>query len=210
QPATTILPPGTTGRKEFDALGTGGTKTEPDKAKELLKKAGKEGFVVKFLYRTDNPQTVAFKDQVVKALKDAGFKASPIATTEAKFREDLSDASSPQNVRKLSWCSDWPTGGAWFPAQWDGDLVGKAGMTNRSAFKEADADKRLDHILDTMSGAKAANAWGKFDKFIMEKYFPAIPIGYSGVAMLHGSKVGGMVNNNVYGMPNFSNMYVAR
>ncbi len=35
-----------------------------------------------------------------------------------------------------------------------------------------------------------------------EKY-PAVVTGYGGVAMIHGSKVGGMANDNVRGMPTF-------
>ncbi len=39
-PGTAILPPGTAGRKDYDALGNKGKTTDPAKAKELLKKAG--------------------------------------------------------------------------------------------------------------------------------------------------------------------------
>src|SRR6478672_7130271 len=54
-PGTTILPPGTAGRVPYDALGNGGKKTDPNKSKELLKKAGyKPGeYEIKFLFATD-------------------------------------------------------------------------------------------------------------------------------------------------------------
>lgn len=206
-PSTSILPPGTTGRAEYDVLGTGGKENDPEKAKAMLKEAGKLGFELKFLYRTDNPQDVAKKDQIVEAMEKAGFKATPIATTEAQYRDDMSDVNGPQNVRSVSWCSDWPTGSAWFPAQWDKSLVGKAGSPNPAHFAEDDAQAKLDKIL-TMSSEKAAKAWGEFDKFIETKYYPAVVTGYAGVSMLRGSKVGGMNNNNVLGMPTLANMYV--
>src|SRR5699024_12351959 len=50
-PATTILPPGTNGRQHYDVLGTGGTRSDPKKARELLEEAGKIGFEIRFAYR---------------------------------------------------------------------------------------------------------------------------------------------------------------
>lgn len=205
---TTILPPGTAGRLEYDPLGTGGTKTDPAKSKALLKEAGAEGFEIKYLYATDDPQSVAAKDQIAEGLKAGGFKATPIASTTAKIRDDRVNPNGPQNVRSSGWCSDWPTGGSWFPPNWDGSLVGTPGMPNQAMFKETDTDAMLNKILDTQSGPEAAKSWGELDKLIETKYYPAVVTGYGGVAMLHGSKVGGMNDNNVYGMPTFADMFV--
>ena len=207
-PGTSILPPGTAGRVEYDPLGIGGVNTDVEKAKELLKEAGAEGFEIKFLFSTDVPESVESKDQVVKGLEAAGFKVSPIATTSATSRTDRTVYDSPQNVRSSGWCSDWPSGGSWFPAQWSGDLVGLEGMPNPANFKEKDMDAEQDRILDTLSPEEAAAAWGEFDKTMQEKYLPAINLGYSGTAMIRGSKVGGMVNDNIRGMPTFSRMYI--
>jgi peptide/nickel transport system substrate-binding protein len=207
-PGTSILPPGTAGRVEYDPLGIGGVNTDVEKAKELLKEAGAEGFEIKFLFSTDVPESVESKDQVVKGLEAAGFKVSPIATTSATSRTDRTVYDSPQNVRSSGWCSDWPSGGSWFPAQWSGDLVGLEGMPNPANFKEKDMDAEQDRILDTLTPEEATAAWGEFDKMMQEKYLPAINLGYSGTAMIRGSKVGGMVNDNIRGMPTFSRMYI--
>ena len=53
-PGTSILPPGTAGRVEYDPLGIGGKDTDVEKAKQLLKEAGAEGFEIKFLFATDD------------------------------------------------------------------------------------------------------------------------------------------------------------
>ena len=205
----TILPPGTAGRKEYQALeGQDGKTTDPAKAKALLKEAGADGFEIKWPYATDDPEQVKRKDQEVKALEEAGFKASPVASTTDTIRDLLSDAKADINVRYQGWCSDWPSGGSWFPAQWDGALVGQAGMPNPSQFKEADTDAKQEEILTNLSGEEANKAWGDLDELIQTKYYPAVTIGYAGVAMAHGSKVGGMGVNNVYGMPTFMDMFV--
>jgi len=97
-----------------------------------------------------------------------------------------------------------------FPAQWAGDLVGVEGMPNLANFKEADMDAMQNKILDTMSPAQAAPAWGTFDKTMELRYYPAVNTGYDGVAMIHGSKVGGFANDNVRGMPTFARMYIIK
>jgi peptide/nickel transport system substrate-binding protein len=212
-PGTAILPPGTAGRADYQALpGQDGKTTDPAKAKALLKKAGYAPgqYEIKFLFATDDDQAVAAKNEIVKGLQAAGFKATPIASTLETIRTDRTDPKSPINVRSSGWCSDWPTGGSWFPAQWAGSLVGVEGMPNPSNFKEADMDAQQNKILDTMTPEQAAPAWGQFDKTMETKYYPAVNTGYSGTAMIHGSKVGGMENDNVRGMPTFARMYITK
>jgi peptide/nickel transport system substrate-binding protein len=212
-PGTAILPPGTAGRVEYQALeGQDGQTTDPAKAKALLKEAGYAPgeYEIKFLFSSDDDVAVRTKDEIVKGLEAAGFKATPIASTVANIRTDRTDYDSPINVRSSGWCSDWPSGGSWFPAQWDGDLVGLEGMPNPANFKVKEMDAEQDRILDTLTPEEAVKAWGEFDKTMQQKYYPAVVTGYSGVAMIHGSKVGGMEVDNVRGMPTFQQMYITK
>ena len=209
-PGTSILPPGTAGRVEYDPLGIGGVNTDTAKAKQLLKEAGAEGFEIKFLFATDDDLSVEGKNQIVKGLEAAGFKATPIASTSETIRTDRTDYDSPINVRSSGWCSDWPSGGSWFPAQWAGNLVGLEGMPNPANFKVKAMDDEQDRILDTLTPEDATKAWGEFDKTMETKYYPAVNLGYSGTAMIRGSKVGGMANDNVRGMPTFARMYITQ
>jgi peptide/nickel transport system substrate-binding protein len=209
---TSILPPGTAGRVEYDALGNKGRETDTAKSKALLKEAGYEPgeFEIKFLFETDDPLSVEGKNQIVRGLEAAGFKATPIASTDETIRDDRTDPKGPSNVRSSGWCSDWPTGGSWFPAQWAGSLVGLEGMPNPANFKKADMDAEQDRILDTLTPEQAAKAWGEFDKTMQTKYYPAVNLGYDGTAMIRGSRVGGMANDNVRGMPTFARMYITQ
>jgi peptide/nickel transport system substrate-binding protein len=212
-PGTAILPPGTAGRVEYQAMeGQDGKTTDPEKSKALLKQAGYAPgeYEIKYLFATDDDLAVAAKDEIKKGLEAAGFKATPIASTLETIRTDRTDYKSPINVRSSGWCSDWPTGGSWFPAQWAGSLVGLEGMPNPANFKVAEMDKEQDRILDTLTPEEAAGAWGEFDKTMETTYYPAVNTGYSGTAMIHGSKVGGMENDNVRGMPTFARMYITK
>ena len=125
------------------------------------------------------------------------------------MREARTDPDAPVNVRSSGWCSDWPTGGSWFPAQWDGSLVGLAGMPNLANFYEQEADDMQKSILDG-SADEAAAGWNELDKLIEEKYYPAVNLGYAGTAIIRGSKIGGMYNDNVRGMPTFQTMYITQ
>jgi len=210
-PGTSILPPGTAGRKEYQSLpGQDGQTTDPEKSKQLLKEAGAEGFEIKFLFASDDDQAVAAKDAVVKGLEAGGFKATPIASTTETIRTDRTDYNSPINVRSSGWCSDWPSGTTWFPAQWSGSLVGLEGMPNPANFKVKSFDDEQDRILDTLTPEKALPAWGDFDETMETEQYPAVVTGYGGVAMIHGSKVGGMADDNVRGMPTFARMYITQ
>ncbi|UYM04813.1 ABC transporter substrate-binding protein [Solicola gregarius] len=206
--ATSLLPPGTAGRKEFESPeGQDGYTTDPEKAKALLKEAGAEGYEIKFPYERDDKQKVAGMEVIKQSLEESGFKVTPIASTTDAIRDVLSDYDNGANVQYQGWCSDWPSGSSWFPAQWDGRLVGLEGRPNVANFDVPEMDKLQDKILK-MGPEEAAPEWGNFDEKMMTEYQPAIPIGYSGVAVLRGSKIGGMAIDNVRGNPYFSNIYV--
>jgi peptide/nickel transport system substrate-binding protein len=127
----------------------------------------------------------------------------------SSIRDARSEYDIPVNVRSSGWCSDWPTGSSWFPAQWDGDLVGQKGMPNLANFDEPDADALQDEFQDDPR-RDMAGAWGEFDKIMQETYYPAVNLGYAGAAYIRGSDVGGMFIDNVRGMPTFQTMYVKK
>jgi peptide/nickel transport system substrate-binding protein len=212
-PGTTILPPGTAGRVDngTSLVGQDGKTTDPAKSKALLAAAGyKPGqYEIRFLYAADDPVSKQVMEKTKSALEAGGFKATPVPTTLEKRRDDTVDYGVNINVRSTGWCSDWPSGSSWFPAQWQGSQVGQAGMPNPAQFKEKAADAKQNHILNTLSGAAAANAWGQFDVWMEHTYYPAVNLGYGGVMFMHGSKVGGMFNDNVRGMPTLTQMYVS-
>jgi peptide/nickel transport system substrate-binding protein len=209
-PSTTLLPPGTAGRDNsgYSLKGQDGKTTDPAKSKALLQAAGfKPGeYEIRFLYEADDATSKQVMQKVKTALEAGGFKATPVPTTLAKIRDDLYSDSTPINVRSIGWCSDWPSGSSWFPAEW---RCGQPISVNPGAFCEKAADAKQDHILDTMSGAEEAKAWGQFDTWMEQTYYPDVLQGYSGALLIRGSKVGGAAVDNVRGMPAFTQMFVS-
>ena len=82
-------------------------------------------------------------------------------------------------------------------------------MPNLANFKEQEADAMQKEILDGKAD-EAAEGWDELDKLIEEKYYPAVNMGYAGTAIIRGSKIGGMYNDNVRGMPTFQPMYITQ
>ncbi len=206
-PGTTILPPGTAGRVEFDVLGDGGLGNDPEGAKALLEEADAVGFEVKWLYVSDDPEAVDVMEAISAGLEKAGFKASPIASTSATIRDELNDPDADVNVRQQGWCSDWPSGGSWFPAQWIGDAIVPDSVNNPSFLDEEDVNAEAARIQNEASAEDAPGLWGELDKMIMEEYFPAAILGYDGLAVIRGSKIGGFNPDVIRGMPTFKTMY---
>lgn len=208
-PGTTILPPGTAGTVDDGTSleGQDGQTTDPEKAKQLLAKAGyKPGeYEIRYLYQVDVPESKQASEAVKAGLEAAGFKVTPVPSNSTTIRDDLADDTIDVNVRGIGWCSDWPNGGSWFPAQW---RQGQSLAVNPSQFFEPKADAKQDEILNNLSPPESNDAWGEFDVWMEDTYYPAVVLGYYGVLTMHGSKVGGMMNSNVQGMPTFTQMYV--
>ena len=114
-PSSNLMPPGVPGRTPYNTTGHKAFQTDPAKAKELLKSANAMGYEIKFLFRTDDSVNVKVKDAIVKALTEAGFKATPVPTTTANYVAARDNTSEDINVRSAGWCSDWPSGSTWLP-----------------------------------------------------------------------------------------------
>jgi len=209
-PATNIMPPGMPGRTEYNAYDHGEFQTDTAKAKQLLQDSGNLGYEIKFLWRTDNPLNTKSKDALVKSLTEAGFKATPVATTEAQYTAARDDINSPVNLRSAGWCSDWPSGASWFPVILKtSDLKTEGFGQNYAAFSEPSVDAKMKEI-QTMPLKDQPAAWNDLDKMISEKYLPIIPTYYTGVAQAHGSRIHGHFDDNVLGMPTYKSIWISQ
>ena len=210
-PATNLFPPGLPGRKPYNDLNHGDFQTDPAKAKALLQQANAMGYEIKFLFRTDNPSNVKVKDALVKALTEAGFKATPVPTTEADYVTHRDNTSEPINLRSSGWCSDWPSGATWIPPLLQSTNVDKTKSfgANYAAFSNKGVDNQINAIQKLPLDQQAA-AWNALDKNIEQKYFPLIMFYYGGIAEAHGSRIQGFEDDNTLGMPTFKDMWVSQ
>lgn len=205
-----VMPPGTPGREEYNPVeGHEDFQTDADKARALLEEAGAMGTEIRFLWRTDNELNTKSKDVLVKALEAAGFKATPVATTEANYSADRDDPKKDINWRSAGWCADWPSGATWIPPIFQSTDVENIGFgTNYAVFSEAAIDAKIKETMALPTDEQPA-AWNALDQEIMTEYLPLIPMYYSGVAMIHGSRIQGMENDNTLGAPTFDRIWVS-
>jgi peptide/nickel transport system substrate-binding protein len=210
-PATNLMPPGLPGRKAYNVTGRKGFSTDPAKAKALLKQANAMGYEIKFLFRTDDPTSVKTKDSTVKALTEAGFKATPVPTTTADYVAARDNTTEDINVRSAGWCSDWPSGSTWLPTLYGSTHpdTTKSFGTNYTAFGNKSVDAKMDAI-QRLPLEKQAAAWNSLDKQIATKYFPLFPTYYTGIAQAHGSKIQGDNDDNTLGMPTWKNIWISQ
>ncbi len=209
QPGTNMMPPGIPGRVDYNPLPDHDPgSTNADEAKKLLKDSGNLGYKIQYLYAQDDPVSVDVKDTIAKALKAAGFDPQPYASTVADFSTLRADPATKINVRSAGWCSDWPTGGSWFPPLFQStDLAAEGLGSNYAVFSEPDVDKRIADIQEQPVDEQPA-AWNELDKYIAETYFPTFSTGYDGVAIMHGSQIHNMEDDNVFAMPTWKDIWI--
>jgi peptide/nickel transport system substrate-binding protein len=210
-PNTTLLPPGTPGRINFDPLGNGATGNgDPAAAHKLLEKAGAIGFNIRWLYITDGPASVALAHIFKKQFEKAGFTFTLVPVVGDQFYQTNSDPSANINIRFNGWCSDWPSGSSWFPPLFYGPLIKQnpSSLPNPSFLNEPDVNAAIDRIEAMDDPAKAAVAWGQLDKLVMTKYYPAVIFGDSLSPIMRGSRVGGLHVDSTLGEPFYTDLYV--
>lgn len=210
---TNLMPPGIPGREEYQTLEDEGFSvagTDPEKARELLAEAGEEGFEIRFLFANDDPLSVAVKDTIVEGLEEAGFTATPVATTIANTSTERADPDADINVRSAGWCSDWPSGSSWFPPLTQSTNLDEEGLgSNYAVFSEEEVDTRIEDILNSDLDDQPA-AWNELDKYISDTYFPMFVTSYTGTSWAHGSDVEGVRPDGTSGLPDWKNIHVAQ
>ena len=203
-PASTLIPPQIPGWLDYKLPGLTGTGNgDPVKAKEMLKAAGKEGFELVYYYTNDDPSNVAQQvNQVRKTkLQEAGFTVKDLGVPNKERRTLIAKLDGPHNMLQSpgGWCFDWPSADSIFPPMVSSTQI-KNGGTNWGNLSDAKIDAEMERILK-LSIAEQGPEWGKFDKWLMETYLPAIPYYYDRSNLLFGTKVKNVINDPNHGMP---------
>jgi peptide/nickel transport system substrate-binding protein len=210
-PASNLMPPGLPGRTSYNVTGRKGFDSNVQKARQLLQSAHAMGYEIRFLFMTDIPTSVKGKDAIVKALTQAGFKATPVPTTSANYVAARDNTNENINVRSAGWCSDWPSGSTWIPTIYGSTNPTKSHSfgTNYSAFSNKSVDNQIAAIQKEPL-AQQPGAWNALDKKVAQKWFPLFPTYYTGIAQAHGSKIQGDNDDTTLGMPTWKDIWVSQ
>ncbi|MDN3263205.1 ABC transporter substrate-binding protein [Streptomyces sp. CSDS2] len=189
--ATTILAPVTPGYNKFD-LYEGKTKPggDPEKAKALLKEAGKLGQKLVIAYQQSDTQmkvAVAVKN----ALEAAGFQVVNKQVDKSTFYTQIGKIDNDFDLFGAGWSPDWPNGYSVFYTCWSGKNIGD-GRSNYAQLNDPSVNKAIEEASKIANVEEANKAWGNVDKMIME-LAAAVPDYHKIRNYLYGSKVGNVI-----------------
>jgi peptide/nickel transport system substrate-binding protein len=208
-PITTLLAPQIPGRIDYSPLSTQPGQTDPAAARAALRQAGYDPgeYTLTFAYQADDPVSVTTKNVFAAAFEAGGFDAHPFRTSSLdQYNAVRDDRDAPINIRSTVWCLDWPSGGgSVIPLLTPQGGPGRWG----TYFDEPTVDAEVDRIAALPLGEQPA-AWGELDRTIESMYYPIVMRNNMGKAMLHGSRVGGMNDDSLFGMPTWKDLYVIR
>jgi len=208
--ASTILPPSVPGHTKYTPLPylNGAGNGDPAAAKQMLTRAGKLGFELSWYF--DNIQLIPQQISNIRrqAMEAAGFKVKTIGVATADLRTKISDYDAPVNTGQApaGWCSDWPTGGSWFPMLFESHSVADGFSWGMLSDKSLDAE--IDATADLPTD-QATSKWAALDQKILGLYI-ALPRYYPKMAVISGTDVGGAEGDPTAGEPFYVNMYVKR
>nr|WP_221382406.1 ABC transporter substrate-binding protein [Actinoplanes polyasparticus] len=206
--ASTVMPPSVQGYEKYtpvaDLAGSGAG--DPAAAKAMLEAAGKAGFELSYYFDNTKPLTQQVSQIRADALTKAGFKVKPIGVSTADLRTKKGDYDAPVNMGQspAGWCSDWPTGGSWFPVLFQTHSISDGQSWGMLSDKALDAE--IDSIAN-LPAEESTSKWAALDKKIMELYV-ALPTYYDKLAVVKGTNVGTTTGDPTMGMPLFVNMYL--
>ena len=166
-----------------------------EKAKKLLKEAGKEGTKLTYAYHNAPEWPEVAVAAIKDALEKAGFdvqtkeidRATPTTTRSASSRTGTTCTTT-------GWGHDWPTASTVVPPLFDGRQV--AGRCAELLAHQRPAGQQGDRTASRRSRDpdEAAKEWGKLaDKTSSRRTNPTVPLYYYKQIQLYGSKIGGAV-----------------
>ncbi|MFR9674353.1 ABC transporter substrate-binding protein [Streptomyces sp. TR06-5] len=181
---------------------------QPEKAKKLLKEAGKEGMKLTYAYaNTDVRQKQAVV--ISTALEEAGFDVQKKAVNSQTWYEQVGKVDNGLDVYMTGWGQDWPSPSTVIPPVYDGDAIAN-GASNYSHVDDPKVNKDIDRILKMQDPEKANKEWVKTHHYMMEKVNPVVPLYYTKTIQMFGSKIGGAKFSTVKSYIDLNQVYVKK
>jgi peptide/nickel transport system substrate-binding protein len=141
-------------------------------------------------------------------LEKAGFKITLKPIPADTFLDETKKKDNPWDLYIASWGADWPSGAAILPVLYDGRAIKDNGSNNGSSYLNAPAlNAEFDRVLALPVTDQGAE-WGKLDEKIMKEYAPVVPLYVDVMFTIHGSKVGGLYIDSIWGSVAVTNAYV--
>ncbi|WP_328553649.1 ABC transporter substrate-binding protein [Streptomyces sp. NBC_00358] len=170
---------------------------DPVKAKALLKKAGKVGMKLTFGY-INTPEGQQYSTAMAAGLQKAGFNVQRQEIPAETYYDQVSKLDNNYDIFHTAWGADWPSSSTVIPPLYDGRAIAD-GAQNYSQVNDPKVNADIDRINKITDPIKAAAEWEKVDQYLVKDVVNEVPTGYYKQTQIAGSKVGGMVYDDVIG-----------
>ncbi|MGW2782059.1 ABC transporter substrate-binding protein [Streptomyces populi] len=170
---------------------------DPEKAKALLKEAGKVGMKLTFGY-INTPEGQQYSTAMAAGLKKAGFDVQRQEIPAETFYDQVSKLDNNYDIFHTAWGADWPSASTVIPPLYDGRGIAD-GAQNYSQVNDPKVNADIDRINKITDPVKAAAEWEKVDQYLVKDVVNVVPTAYYKQTQIAGSKVGGMVYDDVIG-----------
>ncbi|WP_422128002.1 ABC transporter substrate-binding protein [Streptomyces misionensis] len=179
---------------------------DPAKAHALLKEAGKLNMKLTFGY-INTPEGQQYSTAMAAGLKKAGFNVQRQEIPAETFYDQVSKLNNPYDIFHTAWGADWPSASTVIPPLYDGRQIAD-GAAVYSQINDAHVNSEIDRINTITDPVKSAAEWEKLDKYLLTKVVNEVPTAYYKQTQIAGSKVGGLVFDDVIGGVDPRRLYI--
>ncbi|MCK1796020.1 ABC transporter substrate-binding protein [Streptomyces sp. XM4193] len=177
-----------------------------EKAKELLKEAGKEGMTLVYGHANE-PHRTSQAVIVEKALEKVGFKVEKKDIQGSAYYETVGKVDNKLDIYMTGWGQDWPSATTVLPVLYHGDNIAD-GKSNYSHINDKKVNEDIDKALEITDPEEAQKAWTKIHEYVVEEINPAAPMYYTKQLQVYGSNVGGARYGQVKSYIDLTRLYL--
>jgi peptide/nickel transport system substrate-binding protein len=212
EPASTILSPTLEGYSAFDLYPSQDAAGDPDKAKELLAKAGHPGGVTLTYVGQDSDQWKALYEALRSSLLKAGIHLEPTfykGYDAYKKSLRLRSKREEHHLGAAGVCPDVPGNGSRsiIGVLLDGRIITPTSNNNFGSYDSAKVNALIDQAYGTRD-TQARNAlWGQIDRLLMEDAAWA-PLVYDRKAFFWSSRVRNWTFTPWLSNPDIANLWL--
>ncbi len=164
-------------------------------AKKILTDAGKLNTKITYAY-INTAAGQEYSVAIADALKKAGFDVQRKDLPSDTYYDLIGKVDNPYDIYASAWGADWPSTLTVIPPVFDGRTIADQ-APNYSHVNDPKINSEIDRIKAITDPVKAADEWFKLNAYITTDVIPGVPTVFYKQLQLFGSKVGGVVYNNV-------------
>ncbi len=155
----------------------------------------------------NTPEGQQYSTAMAAGLKKAGFNVQRQEIPAETFYDQVSKLNNPYDIFHTAWGADWPSASTVIPPLYDGRQIAD-GASVYSQINDAHVNSEIDRINTITDPVKSAAEWEKLDKYLLTKVVNEVPTAYYKQTQIAGSKVGGLVFDDVIGGVDPRRLYI--